>query len=276
MLGTFRWTALVAAIVLIISIAGAVVSSQPSLEPRQEQPTEANHAEQKNEKEAKTLWDRWFPDPISFFTLWLVVFTAVLAFVSIVQLNFLNRAERIAADSAKAAKDSADAAKQTLLTTQRPFVFLKSFEVHIVGGDLQIFAQWENSGVTPAVKKRNYASWRTFANEPPPDFTWPDLDKDGTPIGGQGEGILTFIGPKAQHSAEPLRIPITIIERIAKRELRLFVWGWTEYNDILGTAERYRTEFCNELAVAHMEVDDAGKVTVTATFPQYGPHNTAN
>ena len=163
MLRMFHWVALIAAVVLVVAVAGVLVSSQPTNGARQQQTTEKDQKEHTAEKDGKTLWDRWFPDTISLFTLFLVVFTAVLAFVGIVQLNFLNRAESIAADTAQAAKTSADAAKDsadiarnTLVASQRPWVSILSPSVEgqvtweEKGGRATIGVTVKNVGKSPA------------------------------------------------------------------------------------------------------------------------------
>lgn len=77
----------------------------------------------------RTLWEKARTDPIALFTFWLVVFTAVLSGVGVIQLKFLRRAEAIAANTAQAATNSAIAAKQsaeiaekTLIVANRPWI----------------------------------------------------------------------------------------------------------------------------------------------------------
>ena len=97
-----------------------------------------------------------FQDGTAVFTFWLVIATAVLGLIAIIQLGYLERAEILSAQAAKAAKDSADTARDTLIATQRPWV---GIEVS-VGSDL-IFNKdgakfttsytLANSGNTPAL-----------------------------------------------------------------------------------------------------------------------------
>ncbi len=86
----WRWIALAAAIVLICAMAGEIISQPPS-QPADQQIT------QQPEGHLVALWDKWFPDAISVYTLFLVAFTALLAFGGIIQLKFLSRAEMLAA-----------------------------------------------------------------------------------------------------------------------------------------------------------------------------------
>jgi hypothetical protein len=115
----FRWLALASVVIFVVALAGAIVSTQRSAETSQQQPADHDQQKQPNQKENKTLWDRCFPDSISVYTLFLVVFSAVLAFAGIIQLNFLNRAEGIALVTAQAAKDSADAAQKAIETAKK-------------------------------------------------------------------------------------------------------------------------------------------------------------
>src|SRR5262249_17760362 len=124
MLAMFRWIALISAMAFVIAMAGVLLSSQPAIEPAPQQTAEKNQTEQQKQKGDIALWDRWFPDAISVYTLFLVLFTAVLALVAAFQWKSLIRAELIAAQSANAAKESADVAKQALVNAQRAFVFM--------------------------------------------------------------------------------------------------------------------------------------------------------
>jgi hypothetical protein len=107
-----------------VALAGAIISSQLSLGPAQQQTAEKDQKGQSNEKSNVTLWDRWFPDSISVYTLFLMIFTGLLAVAGVYQLNFLSRAEGIAAATSEAAKDSADLAKDTLIASNRPWLYV--------------------------------------------------------------------------------------------------------------------------------------------------------
>jgi hypothetical protein len=278
----FRWTALFASVVLIVAVAGAVVSSKPpSIIAKQETAAEdgGKNAEQKDNK---TLWDAWFPDSISVYTLFLVVFTAVLALGGIYQLRILNRAEIIAARSANAAKDSAEAAKQSaevaqtaLVTTQRAFLYINIIETHVINREVLIMPQWRNSGTTRASPVTNYVNWKTFESEPPSGYTYPDLAADGSALTERGRGITFYMGPQDTSYAETLKIPVETMEKVRSRQLRLFIWGWAQYRDVFKDTPLHETTFCNEVVVTDMGTED-GKATIAASFSKYGPHNTAD
>jgi hypothetical protein len=277
MLTMFRWIALIAAVIFVMSLAGAILSSQNHASPSDPSATEKSQKEDGPKKQEVALFDRWFPDSTSVFNLFLVIFTGVLAFGGLYQLGLLVRAERLATITAQAAKNSADTGRHALLDTQRPFVFVGTFQVEVVNTEVFILARFDNSGVTPAVKVRNYVSWKASADAPPGDYNWPDIGKDGKPLSGPGEGVTSFIGPKDTMFSETLKIPMSTMEAIRLGQARLFVWGWIEYDDMFDGTPRHRTEFCNEMVATNLKnFVDEGKHAIAASFARYGEHNRAN
>jgi hypothetical protein len=125
MLKLLNYIALLALVVLLLSVIGiAYLSSPPSRNPGQQQTTE----QQEDENTSKGQHTGWglirflFPDSMSIFNCLLVIATFCLFFVAIIQIGHLIKAEQIATKSADAAKDSADIAKKTLIATQRPWL----------------------------------------------------------------------------------------------------------------------------------------------------------
>jgi hypothetical protein len=214
-------------------------------------------------------------DPVAFFTLWLVVFTAVLSGVGVIQLKLLTRAETVAEKSAKAVQQSADVAKTALISAQRAFLFVNTFETHVIKNEFRILPQWKNSGTTQANPVKNYANWRAFIGTPPADYTDPDLAADGTDLPTHGQGLEFYIGPQDAIYSESLNVPMPLIERIRNKELRLFIWGWAEYRDAFEGTPIHRSQFCNEVIVTDMG-REGDKVTVAVSFAKYGPYNKAN
>ena len=84
--------------------------------------------------------------------------------------------------SADAAKESTDVAKQSLVTVQRAFVFIDSFQVEVLNNELVVMPKWRNSGTTPTRFMTNWVSWKPFNSEPPDDFNFPDLSEGGNPV----------------------------------------------------------------------------------------------
>jgi hypothetical protein len=99
------------------------------------------------------------PNAPSIFTFWLVLATFGLAIVAVIQIGFLNRAERISANIAQAAKDSAEAANQAVILSDktagrqlRAFVFISRAEISDIMSDQKLTAKIvvKNFGQTPA------------------------------------------------------------------------------------------------------------------------------
>jgi hypothetical protein len=196
MLEMFRWTALIAAIVFVIAMAAIIVSSHPSHQPTHQETADKDHAEQTKTKKDVSLWDSWFPDPISVYTLFLVIFTGVLAFGGIYQLKFLVHAENIATTSANAAKQSADTARDTLIAANRSWIWPE----FSVGSDL-VFSDagatitfryvLRNAGNTPATNVELFPKFMAFnlggAQNPADVIPQTDAAEEGR-VPGDGVG----------------------------------------------------------------------------------------
>jgi hypothetical protein len=100
------------------SIGWNVMSSEP---PPSDQHSTSKNSVKVLSDDKGTLLERWFPDSISVYTLFLVIFTGALAFGAIYQLKLLVRAERIAAETAIATKDAANAATKAAGIAERAF-----------------------------------------------------------------------------------------------------------------------------------------------------------
>jgi hypothetical protein len=144
-------TALIAALIFaacLFVLTFLYASPIASTDSPQQQHAEKNEPEKNNSETYKSFWERARTDPVSFFTLWLVVFTAVLSGVGVVQLKLLMRAETVAEKSANAAKESAD----SLVITERPYIFMTT--PVIVRGPNDSYGlsyAFTNYGRTPAI-----------------------------------------------------------------------------------------------------------------------------
>jgi hypothetical protein len=203
-------------------------------------------------------------------------FSAVSAFLGFltliviaVQAYFLWRAVR-------GADTSANISRQALVEVQRAFVFLRTFEFNFINRDVHILPLRENSGSTPANNRTNWASWKSFVEEPPPGFYLADLDANGQESDKSRTFTTTFLGPHATQFADVLTIPLDTVKAVNDRDARLFIWGWTEYRDVFEGTPIHRTEFCNEVVVADFVRDDAADRTKAyLRLIIYGPYNTA-
>jgi hypothetical protein len=152
----FRWLALISAVVCVLALAGAILSSQQSYYSGQHPTAEKSDKGNNTQEKEIAFFDRWFPDSTAVFNLFLMIFTGVLAFGGLYQLSLLGRAEHIATETAQAAKQSADVAKDTLVATNRPWI---SVDIGIVSdltydaqGDARIEIKFDlkNVGKSPA------------------------------------------------------------------------------------------------------------------------------
>jgi hypothetical protein len=150
--------------------------------PEQQQATENNRQKPPESQNPKLLWDTIFPDTISFFTFWLGLFTGVLALVAFLQLSSLNRAERISANIAQAAKESAEAARAAVkLSDKNAERQLRAYiEVEIEKIDFnstpstptEVVLKTKNVGQTPA-RETITVSWVDLRPWPhPPGGNW--------------------------------------------------------------------------------------------------------
>jgi hypothetical protein len=160
MLKTFEWVAVLAVVVLLLSIAGiSYLSSPPPGQPREQQATAQAEAEQQGEKQhsLRGFIRFMFPDAISVFTFWLTLATIALGVVAVLQIGFLDRSERIAAETAKAAKESADATRDAVKLSDktaqrqlRAYVYVDKAVVTLEGRKLKGLIELKNTGQTPA------------------------------------------------------------------------------------------------------------------------------
>lgn len=272
-LGLFTFFAATAAGMMMQS-SQAANDQQISEQPKKGEPSSESQAYKKGITWGE-LWERTKTDPVAFFTFMLAIFSGGLLAVAGLQIWLLVRAEDVSRAAVSAAEKSADVARTALISTQRAFLFPNMFEVHVINNDILIMPQWKNSGNTPANPVINYVNWMTLAGEPPTDFTYPDLAADGSALPEKKGGIIFYMGPQTTSYAEPLKIPVATMGQVKDGRLRLFIWGWIQYRDIVDNTAVHRTEFCNEVVVTDMGKKD-DKTTIAVTFAKYGPYNTAN
>jgi hypothetical protein len=169
MLKIFEYLAIGAAIVFAVCLVALMFfygSPSPSPHPPQQR-TEENKAVKAQSEAAKPFWEKATTDPVAAFTLFLVIFTAVLSAVGVIQLNMLNRAETVAEKSAQAAKDSADVASKTLIATQRPWVYPEvsvrsDLAFNDEGAKVTFGYVLRNSGNTPATNVEVHVKFFAF------------------------------------------------------------------------------------------------------------------
>jgi hypothetical protein len=271
MLNFFRWACLVAAVVLLLAVAGILLSSSQTDNPAYERAKSEDHKQEGDQKYGISLWDKWFPDSISLYTFFLFVFTGVLAYAAIYQFRFLNRAERIATATAQSAKDSADAAKKSAdvaMAGQRAVVIPTPYGAPDGEGDKAgwVFGvSWENAGNLSTRKMCNYIDYRFIKGELPPDFQFPD--------GVQPLARGTMLGPKRSvlgpHVPKEGNINASQIAAIQSGERSLFFFGWAKYFDGFPDTPERVTKFCYQLRVT-------GNRETPFVFPPCARYNCAD
>ena len=138
--------------------------------------------------------------------------------------------------------------RESLQSVQRAFVAVSpvpEIQTANTGTDqLILFNFWMgNSGVTPTKKLSAHGNWlKRYDLLPlPKDFQFPDSGD------GSQDSSVTVIGPKDKFPLSVGPIPRDFIERLYKREVRLFVYGWVKYNDVFENTPRHIVKFSYEL-----------------------------
>jgi hypothetical protein len=222
---------------------------------------EKGETKDNNDSQFEVFWNWTTKDSVSFYTFILAIFTGLLAGVSMFQGYFLYRADLLG--------------RESLASVQMAFVFIRTFETSVVNDNFIIAPLWENSGATPAEDKTMWASWRHFETEPTQDFYLFDWVVDGWLPAGSRQSYIGFIAPHAVQYAPPLILPTGLLEMVALKHGKIFIWGWIEYRDVFSKKRTHRTEFCSEVLATYTGDDPGGNKTIHTRFPIYGPYNTA-
>jgi hypothetical protein len=227
-----------------------------------QQHSEKNEPKKYNGETDKSIWEKARTDPVAFFTLWLVIFTAVLSGVSVIQLKLLVRGETVAEKSANAANKSAEIAERALIAGQRAFVsvsFEPSGNQDLETGKITFWnftPIWYNAGDTPTRNMQNHISSKTFDGPLSSEWDFPDLlaatappeDRLPTPIGAAPKGAVrgqTVGGISIDHMRE-----------IIAETKQLYMWGWASYNDVFPRTPMHVTRFAVQILVGGDPTDN--------------------
>ncbi len=238
---------------LLLGVLGlaalAVRSSQQTHNPSYGERTEEAEKGDHGKEDRKSFWERTTDDPVAAFTAALVLFTAVLAGVSMIQVRFLIRADETARIAATAAKRSADAVR----SIERPWMVATADEVSLcdgieaaVEGDpftFKVPIKFVNEGRTSAFLEGFYAV-STIAAYPGPAIRnvrlkqtegWDiKINMEGKSVGPGGQEAFDLGFGLVIHS----EAAITILEGDAV----IWLYGYLEYTDFL--MEERQTYFC--------------------------------
>ena len=208
----------------------------------------------------------------------MAAFGVVATGVSIWAIILLRRTLRESRRATKAALRAAEAAGATVDVTRdigqrqiRAYVISDpNFEwghayrdrpKNIVGYNFNM--KWRNCGLTPARRCRSRVSLGVFDELLPRDFSYADKaapEITDTNYIGPNQIILSRVGGFKLGDAD-------VVQR---GEKHLYIWGWTEYDDVFGGVRR-RTEFCYRIRI---DWDEDGKIVFIPIVS--GPFNGAD
>jgi hypothetical protein len=165
----FLQAAAISAVVFILAAASLSIwrSFHPSNPPNEAHGAQSSETKDNHGKEEKSFIDRTAEDPVAFFTLWLTLFTGILATFTIwlalstkdlrdfaeEQARDMKESIAVSRNSADAAKKSAEIATQTLIASQRAWISPSPQLVGDVkaGVPINIQLNMQNVGKDPAI-----------------------------------------------------------------------------------------------------------------------------
>jgi hypothetical protein len=157
--------------------------------------------------------------------------------------------------------------RDAMIASKRAFVFVKNIEHRFIGEKTShtitgwnFITQWENGGNTPAKNRTTHVQFGVFEQPIEFNFEFPDFG-DVVSDGG-------IIGPQAVMHTHT-EIPVEIFDKVRSERAHVYIWGWTDYNDVFQRTKRHRTEVCFEIIVH----GDVRTETCQFSFAQQGRHN---
>ncbi len=166
-------------------------------------------------------------DPITRYTLWLVIFTGLLFVCNFLLWLYTMRA-------ANAAKKSADA----LPTIERAYIFVDACTPeHVEGNMFEVAISFSNFGKTPAILTKVHGEF-VWGEQSPSKF--PEI-KLPFP-----EGSVVVKPNSSELIKVSAYVPPDILGKIERKEIRSFCCGLVEYHDIWKV--KHETGFCWEVS----------------------------
>jgi hypothetical protein len=221
----------------LVAIASAVAffyySSPPSGYPSEQQDSAEQKAKEQTVKQhpERSFIQFMFPDSLAVFTFFLFLATVGLATIAVIQIGFLNRAERISATAANAAQKSAKVAEDTLIAGDRPWIGPETIDIVplTVGGTFQATIRWRNTGHSPALQARIYTEGRKVDVgdlEPARLAEFPAEVDTTLMMPNEVGATLIFHNSRINNQAA--------IDAIKGGTIKLWLLGLAEYKDIYG------------------------------------------
>lgn len=262
----------------------AVERSQPAHSPGY--PQDTKETERAAGKQEAGLWEKTTSDPTAFYTFLLVVVTAALAGVSVIQAGFLLRTDKTARISADAAHRAANAAAQqnrisdSSLRLNRAWMTFDSFNTfpmleHPLGRmpmkeGLAIQGIWHNSGITPA---RNVTAFQNVTLRA-------ELQSaDRTPIVSQKESAapIGLIGPNKTLSSPLWVFNDHELAAFRRDGATALLYAKVTYFDVFDPDIQRHTEIAIELSCQGSVVDKrTGQTSLNVQGRVLGSQSTAS
>lgn len=255
---------------VIVLVAWAIIAlpilhSAPSA-PVPQHAAQDQHPNKCSPEESKnhTFWEKTDCDPVAYFTLWLVGFTAVLAAstIGLWVVTFLasrkqsrdmrdsiaqsKRAADAASLGADAAKQSTELTRTAMISTQRAavsFLLVKHNPIfdpdpanygRLIGW--RIGCHWRNNGPTRAINFEARINFREFTPDIPEDFDFP--------FPANEQRYFAEVGAHSPIWTSGKQLWLADFQRLAAGGCKLYAWAVATYNDVFDGTPIHRTRFC--------------------------------
>jgi len=173
----------------------------------------------------------------------------------------------------RASDRTAKLVNEGLIAAQRPYVFLREFQVAVTKNPLNDEIQtcaiqpiWENAGTTPTRNGRAHVNWKYFERSVPAEFDFADFDELGNRLQSDDDYKPLILGPRATALSPVISIEPAILRQVRDQQGKVLIWGWAEYDEVFEDAKRHRTEFAYLVVVSGSPASHVG-------FSQYKQHN---
>jgi hypothetical protein len=158
----------------------------------------------------------------------------------------------------RAMRRSAALAERNMTIAQRAFVYVRSLDWRVDGGNVRVSPTWANSGATPTRSLRISTSWKAWHGDLPADFVHtysrpPDR---------------LFLGPNARAEVGTILIPLRDIQAAIEQRVHVYIWGRATYEDVFEGSEPHFIEFCYRL-----EASGSAPNAMALSFLHFGMHN---
>ena len=222
-------------------------------------------------------WVAGFTGALFFATTGLWIFTALLWIATRRAVSEGADAIKAAEATAKAGAEHASHAERAIKVSEesaerqlRAYVYPERIASHRI-----------EIGVSPNISIRGwifYVIWKNWGNTPTKDmiiysarsiapFPLPSIfDYTHT---NESPPSATSLPPQGIMYGMHFAVPVEILEEVRIEARFLYLWGWTEYNDVFQSTPRHRSEYCIRIEVA----SDPRVGDCSFRFERVGPHN---